>query len=394
MDLTLLATTDVHGHVMNWDYFRDAPYGPGKELGLARVDSIVQQKRAAAADPDSVMLFDNGDAIQGTPLTYLAAVQPEKLDISQHPMAIAYNTIGYDALVVGNHEYNYGLPLLAKYDSQLNAPLLGANVINVEIGSPAQKPYEIFEREIDGKTVKVGVLGLVTPGVRTWDKALVEGKLDFKDIVETAQKYVPIMKDAGADVVVALAHTGQDPDGATWNPAELGENVARSLATNVNDLDVVIAGHSHVENKGQKFTAPDGDPVLLAQPKFWAQSVAEVTLKLVEGENGTFAIDWDNTTSTTHAASEAADSERITGNVELTKAHKATVDYVNTVVAQSTQEMKTETSRYEDTPILDLIGHVMVESVKENLAGTEYANLPVIAQTSPFRASRSSPRAT
>lgn len=383
VELNLLATTDVHGHVMNWDYFRDAPYPEGKELGLARVDSIIQAKRAAAKSPDSVLVVDNGDAIQGTPLTYLA-MQKDKLGLDKHPMATAFNLIGYDALVVGNHEYNYGLDKLAKYESELDAPLLGANVIDVATGKPAHKPYQIFTRTIDGHEVKVGVLGLVTPGVRVWDKALVDGKREFRDVVETAQKVVPQMKSEGADIVIALAHTGQDPEGAKWDPKELGENVARSLATNVNDLDVVVAGHSHVENAMEKFQAPDGDTVLLTQPKFWAQSVSDISLNLVEGEGGKWSIDWDKTTGVVHPASGAKDSPRITENADLAKAHKATIEYVNTVVAQSTEEMKTDKSRYEDTPILDLIGHVMVEKTKEALAKTKYADLPVIAQTSPF----------
>ncbi len=382
-EVTLLATTDVHGHVMNWDYFRDKPFAGDKQGGLSRVATIVDSVRNQATDKDSVLVLDNGDAIQGTPLTYLAAVQQDKLGISSHPMALAYNAIGYDAQVVGNHEYNYGLDLLAKYRSQLNFPLLGANVIDVATGKPAEKPYEIFTRDIDGHTVKIGVLGLVTPGVRTWDKAHVEGKLEFRDIVLTAQKYVPEMKKAGADVVVALAHSGQDADGATWDPAKLGENVARSLATHVNDLDVVIAGHSHVENAQEMFKAPDGDPVLLTQPKFWAQSVSEITLPLKAAGQG-WTVDWNKAKSIVHPASEAADSPKITENKELQKAHAATVKYVNTVVAQSTQEMTTATSRYEDTPILDLIGKVMTDSVAKALANKPEGKLPILAQVSPF----------
>ncbi len=383
VDVTFLATTDVHGHIYNWDYFLDQPYPAEDALGLARVATIVEGVRAEKGE-DAVFLFDNGDAIQGTPLTYLAAVQPELLGLTGDPMAIAYNLLGYDAQTVGNHEYNYDLDTLAAYEAQLDFPLLGANVIDVSTGEPYHEPYTIIEREIEGHTVQIGVIGLVTPGVRNWDRSFVEGVLEFRDIVETAQEYVPQMKADGADVVVALAHTGQDAEGASWDPALLGENVARSLATNVDDLDVIVAGHSHVENTGQYFTAPDGDPVLLVQPLYWAQSVAEVNLSLVEQEDGSYAIAWDGATSTTHAAAAVADSATVTGHPELSKAHQATVDYVNTVVAQSTEELTTDTSRYEDTPILDFIGHVMTQAVEENLAGTEYADLPVIAQVSPF----------
>ncbi|MCC5698603.1 hypothetical protein LH612_36270, partial [Klebsiella pneumoniae] len=128
---------------------------------------------------------DNGGAIQGTPLTYLYGYGDERdavlADEVEHPMAQAFDAIGLDAGTVGNHEYNYGLDLLEAYEGDLDAPLLGANVIDVASGEPYHQPYEVIERVIDGQTVRVGVLGLVTPGVRVWDRSHVEGVLEFQD---------------------------------------------------------------------------------------------------------------------------------------------------------------------------------------------------------------------
>ena len=388
--LTVLATTDVHGHVFNWDYFADAPYPQGstKELGLARADSAIDSIRAEKG-ADSVVTVENGDAIQGTPLTYLAAMQPDKLPSKKNPMAEAFNLIGYDAMNLGNHEFNYGLDYMNSYISQLDAPVLGANILKHGTDEPAYTPYVIVDKVVGGKTVKVGILGLDTPGVRIWDRNHVRDVLDFKDGVAVAQKYVPQMKAEGADVVVAAIHSGLDPEGSEWNPEELQEQVARSLATKVNDIDVVIAGHSH-STKSLVFTAPDGDTVLFAQPTQWARAVAEVDVPIVFDANGkaTVATPADADAAKglikQHYTSDYPDSPDFTNNAVLTGAHEATVKYVNTPVAESIEELSAAASYWKDTPILDIIGQVERETVKKALQGTEHENVTVIAQASPF----------
>lgn len=391
-DLTVIGTTDVHGNVFNWDYFADSvPAKEADQRGLARVATIVDQARQEKGS-ESVLVVDNGDFIQGTPLTYLAAEQPDKLVSEGHPMAEALKAIGYDVQNLGNHEFNYGLDFLEDYQSQLESfgtPLLGANVETLPGTSLTFDPYVILDKVVGGETIKVGILALVTPGVRIWDKANVEGKLEFHDLVLTAQKYVPQMKAEGADVVVALVHSGQDAAGVEWDPDLLQENVASSVSTLVNDIDLVVAGHSHVNIPSQVFHAPDGDPVLYTQPYFWARSASEVELPIAADGDG-YKVNWPTTDDEIKALATAqysldyTDSPTLTAHPTLPADHQATIDYVNSVVATNLVELKTETSRYEDTPILDIIGYVMENAVSDALVGTEYEGLPVIAQTSPF----------
>lgn len=389
-DLTLLATTDIHGNLFNWDYFADAPpTGDANQRGLARVATAIEQARAEHG-AESVVVVDNGDYIQGTPLTYISAFKPELVASPIQPMAAALNAIGYDAQVVGNHEFNYGLDFLEEYRSQITAPLLGANVQPVASGAIDLQDSVIFDKVVGGQTIKVGVLGLVTPGVRVWDKAHVEGVLEFEDMVETAQREVPNLKAAGADVVIVLAHTGKNAEGVEWVASELQENVATSIATLVNDVDVVVAGHSHVPIIGEVFTAPDGDPVLLTQPNFWGRSASEVSLSIAADGEGGFEVSWPEVEAEIaglakyHEAKDLADSPAITTHATLPADHAAAIGYANSVVATNAVEMLSETSRYEDTPILDVIGSVMENTVRDALAETEYADLPVIAQVSPF----------
>ncbi|PPH75141.1 MULTISPECIES: bifunctional UDP-sugar hydrolase/5'-nucleotidase [unclassified Rathayibacter] len=389
VELTLVSTTDTHGHVYDWDYFANAPYPADGALGLTRVATEVDRLRAEKGE-ESVLVMDNGDAIQGTPLTYYYGLGDGAAGVlsgeTTHPMATAFNTIGYDAQVVGNHEYNYGLDMLSAYEGDLNAPLLGANVVDVATGKPYHDPYTLIEREIDGKTVTVGVLGLVTPGVRVWDKQYVDGVLEFQDMVAAAKQWVPIVQEQ-ADVVVVLAHTGQGtvPD-AEYDPADLNEDVVNNIATQVPGIDVVVAGHSHKDLPQTLFTNVAGEQVLVTQPEFWAQGLTEVTLNLVPDAAGGLEVDWSAgnapVTQPVYAKDIAEESPALVD--ALAEQRAATIEYVNTPVADSVEELSAATSRYEDTPIIDFINTVQAETVESALEGTEWADLPVISQASPF----------
>ncbi|WP_127573317.1 bifunctional metallophosphatase/5'-nucleotidase [Georgenia faecalis] len=388
LDLTLLATTDVHGHVYNWDYFADGPYEDSEDiLGLTRVASVVQDVRAAQGE-ESVVVLDNGDAIQGTPLTYYYGMGDGADDVLSgaltHPMAQAFNHIGYDAQVVGNHEYNYGLEMLAAYDEDLDAPLLGANVLEAGTDEPYHEPYTLIERTIDGEQVTVGVIGLVTPGVRYWDKQHVEGVLDFQDMVTAAQRWVPVV-EAQADVVVVLAHTGEgNVANEDYDPALLPEDVINNIAYFAPGIDVLVAGHSHEDVPQQVYTNIEGDPVLMTQPSSWARSVTETSLTLVPEGDG-WQVDWSQANAPTAVAHYGSETEEDPALAEaLREEHETTVDYVNTPVAQSVTELPAATSRYEDTPIIDFINHVQAQTVDAALEGTEYADATVISQASPF----------
>ncbi|MPV39159.1 bifunctional metallophosphatase/5'-nucleotidase, partial [Georgenia subflava] len=390
LELTLVSTTDVHGHVYNWDYFAGAEYTGDDTLGLTRVSTTVDQIRAAKGE-ESVVVLDNGDAIQGTPLTYYYGMgegAPAVLaDEMVHPMATAFNEIGYDAQVVGNHEYNYGLDLLSAYDEDLNAPLLGANVVHAEgpnKGLPYHEPYTLIERTIDDQDVTVGVIGLVTPGVRVWDKQHVEGVLEFQDMVAAAKKWVPEV-EALADVVVVIAHTGEGnvPDEG-YDQSLLHEDVINNIGYQVPGIDVLVAGHSHQDNPGKVYENVEGGKVLMTQPYYWARSSTEVTLNLVPDGEG-WQVDWTGENApaaVAHYGQDVAEDAEL--KELLAEEHQTTVDYVNTPVADSVTELPASTSRYEDTAIIDFINHVQEETVRQALAGTEHADKTVISQASPF----------
>lgn len=382
LDLTLLATTDIHGRIFNWDYFRDAPYSEssGDHVGLAKVASIVDDVRDEVGD-DQLLVVDNGDSIQGTPLTYYyASVEPIVETGEEHPMATAYNLIGYDAQVVGNHEFNYGLEHLRAYEDDVDMPLLGANVLDAQTGEPWLEPWTMVTKKAKGhKPVKVGVLGLTTPGSAVWDKGYVEGVLEFRDMVDTAAEYVPEMKAAGADVVVVLSHAGLG-DSSYSVPGLPEENPADDIAREVPGIDVMVIGHTHRDVPEQVITNEvTGEPVLLTQPYRWGGTVARVDLDLekVRGQ-------WDVEAAEGMSIRTKDYPEHPAVVEALQPAHDKTVEYVNQVVATATEELSGAESFWQDTPIVDFIQHVQTETVDAALEGTAYADLPVLSLAAPF----------
>ncbi|MDO5736735.1 MAG: 5'-nucleotidase C-terminal domain-containing protein, partial [Propionibacteriaceae bacterium] len=393
IDLTFLATTDVHGHVFNWDYFANAPYSKQADvLGLTRVSSYVNEVRDDVGE-ESVFVMDSGDVIQGTPLTYYYGYGDGRAAVlsgaDKHPLSQAFRHIGYDTLGIGNHEFNYGLDMLKAYERDLETDkggpaLLGANVIDVATGEPWLEPYKIIERTIDGETVKVGIIGLVTPGVRVWDKQFVDGKLEFRDLVETAKEWVPIVADM-ADVVVINAHSGKgDAPDANYDEQALYENAINNVAYQVPGIDYILFGHTHRDNPETIVTNIDGGKVLLSQPYFWARSVTRTTLNLVRDGEG-WKVDWSEGKAP-HAVAkygyEITEEDQELKDL-LQDKHQTAIDYVNTPVAESVAELKAQSSRYEDTPIIDFINHVQTETLTKAL-GKNLGDATLISIAAPF----------
>src|SRR6478735_9369923 len=260
------------------------------------------------------------------------------------------NKIGYDAAALGNHEFNYGIPVLRKFEEQCDFPLLGANALDAKTLRPAFAPYVIKRmRTPHGRDVRVAVLGLTNPGIAIWDKANVGGKMVFPGLEEQAAKWVPKLRSMGADVVVVSAHSGSSGTSSYGDQVPYVENSAALVAQQVPGIDAILVGHAHLEIPELKVTnAASGETV-----------VASV--------RNTNAV---------------ADDPRITRL--LKDEHDVVVAYVNQVVGSATETLTTVEARYKDAPIIDLITKVQEDVVKAALVGTQYASLPVIAQASPF----------
>ncbi|MEU9880478.1 bifunctional metallophosphatase/5'-nucleotidase [Streptomyces phaeochromogenes] len=382
--LTVMGTTDLHGHVFNWDYFKDAEYkdAAGNAQGLARISTLVNAVRKEKGRRNTLLL-DAGDTIQGTPLTYYyAKVDPITAKGGPvHPMAQAMNAIGYDAVALGNHEFNYGIETLRKFESQCRFPLLGANALDAKTLKPAFPPYFMKTFHVKGAPpVKVAVLGLTNPGIAIWDKAHVQGKLTFPGLEEQAAKWVPKLRSMGADVVVVSAHSGSSGTSSYGDQLPYVENSAGLVAQQVPGIDAILVGHAHVEIPELKVTnTKTGKTVVLSEPLAYAERLSLFDVELVF-EKGCWTV--ESVAASVRNSNSVADDPKITRL--LKDEHDVVVAYVNQVVGTATETLTTVEARYKDAPIIDLITKVQEDVVKAALVGTEYASLPVLSQASPF----------
>ncbi|MFI9616226.1 bifunctional metallophosphatase/5'-nucleotidase [Streptomyces sp. NPDC052023] len=382
--LTVMGTTDLHGHVFNWDYFKDAEYTDtaGNAQGLARISTLVNQVREEKGRRHTLLL-DAGDTIQGTPLTYYyAKVDPITAEAGPvHPMAQAMNAIGYDAVALGNHEFNYGIETLRRFEEQCRFPLLGANAVDAKTLRPAFPPYFMKTFRVPGAPpVKVAVLGLTNPGIAIWDKAYVQGKLVFPGLEEQAAKWVPKLRSMGADVVVVCAHSGSSGTSSYGDQLPHVENAAAEVARQVPGIDAILVGHAHVEIEELLVTNEStGRTVVLSEPLCYAERLTLFDFELAF-DKGRWRV--ESVKASLRNTNTVEDDPRITRL--LSDEHAKVVAYVNQVVGTATEPLTTVDARYKDAPIIDLITRVQEDVVKAALAGTEHASLPVLAQASPF----------
>ncbi|GIG93203.1 bifunctional metallophosphatase/5'-nucleotidase [Plantactinospora endophytica] len=382
-DLTVLGTSDTHGNVYNWDYYRDAEYDDSahNDVGVAKLASLVKQIRAERRGRATLVL-DAGDTIQGTSLaTYYAKQEPITSTGETHPMARAMNILDYDAVTLGNHEFNYGLPLLDKWIRQLGFPALAANAVNERTGKPAFTPYVIKKVSLGhgAPTLRVGILGLTNPGTAIWDRGHVEGKLRFEDMVSTAAKWVPVMRERGADLVLISAHGG-DSGTSSYGPELPNENPCALIAEQVPGIDAILFGHAHAEVVERFVTnTRTGERVLMSEPSRWGQRLTRMDFTLERDRNR-----WRITgkRATMLNSNTVPEDPKVLAAVR--RQHAKTVAYVNQVVATSAVELSAAESRYKDTPILDYINRVQTDVVTAALAGGQYADLPVLSIAAPF----------
>ncbi|CAM5362087.1 5'-nucleotidase C-terminal domain-containing protein [Streptomyces narbonensis] len=381
---TVMGTTDLHGNVFNWDYFTDKEFDDKahNDIGLAKISTLVDQVRAAKGRRNT-LLIDAGDTIQGTQLSYYyAKVDPiTKAGGPVHPMAQAMNAIGYDAAALGNHEFNYGIPVLRKFEEQCDFPLLGANALDAKTLRPAFPPYSMHRMcTPHGKDVKVAILGLTNPGIAIWDKANVSGKMVFPGLEEQAAKWVPKLRSMGADVVVVSAHSGSSGTSSYGDQLPHIENAAGLVAEQVPGIDAILVGHAHTEIAEYRVKNKEtGKDVVLSEPLKWGQRLTTFDFDLV-WEKGRWVV--EKVAAQVLNSNAVAEDPEITGL--LADEHRKVVDYVNQVIGTSTAVMTTADAPWKDEPIIDLINVVQAETVRAALAGGAHAALPVLSQASCF----------
>lgn len=396
--LRILETTDIHVHVHSYDYYRDQP---DDTVGLARIATLIEKARGEAKN---TLLFENGDFLQGNPLGDLVAFERGFKEGDRHPLIRAMNSLKIDAGTLGNHEFNYGLAFLEKSLAGAEYPLVLANVAKGKLAANARadqtllKPYVILEREVTDEAggkhrIKIGVIGFTPPQIMQWDQTHLKGNVETRDIVASAAAFVPEMKERGADLVVALAHTGI----ATGNPQGMDENAAFYLA-GVKGIDVILTGHSHLVFPGPNYKdrpgvdiekgTLNGIPAVMAG--FWGSHLGQIDLTL-QKDGGTYRV-------VEHKSGAIPIFKRESGKivplaapnasmlVSIEADHNATLEYVRRPVGKTAKAMDTYFALVSDNAALQVISDAQIWAVKQLLAGTPHASLPLLSAVAPFKA--------
>ncbi|PDY48986.1 bifunctional 2',3'-cyclic-nucleotide 2'-phosphodiesterase/3'-nucleotidase [Bacillus pseudomycoides] len=385
--LRILETSDIHVNLMNYDYYQTKT---DNKVGLVQTATLVNKAREEAKNS---VLFDDGDALQGTPLgDYVAQ---KGLDGEYvHPLYRVMNLMKYDVISLGNHEFNYGLDYLKKAISKTQFPVINSNVYlddhdNDETNDKhAFEKYHIFEKVVTdeaGKTqkVKIGVMGFVPPQIMGWDKANLEGKVKAKDIVQTAKELRQEMKDKGADIIVALAHSGVDQNGYNLGM----ENASYYLATEVPDVDAVLMGHSHTVIT-DKF---NGVPVVM--PGVFGSNLGIIDMELKK-VNGKWEVQKDKSVPSVRPISDSKGNALVESDKKLVDEikddHEATIKYVNTPVGKTTAPINSYFSLVQDDPSVQLVTNAQKWYVEklfaENGQYSDYKKIPVLSAGAPFKA--------
>jgi 2',3'-cyclic-nucleotide 2'-phosphodiesterase/3'-nucleotidase len=341
--IVVLGTTDLHGNLFPVDYYTDKP----DNRGLAKIATLIKQTRK---ENPNVLLIDSGDTIQGTPLEYY---HNKKNNGPADPMMLAMNALNYDAMTVGNHEYNFGLKVLEKARGEARFPWLSANTYALGTNQNHYQPYLV--KEIAG--VRIGVLGLTTPGIPNWENAPNFAGLEFREPLPEARKWVRILREKErADVVIIAMHMGLERDLRTGelNPGQVAnENQAIAIAQQVPGIDLIFMGHTHRDLPSVVING-----VQLIQANYWGRQLARVDMYL---ENT--GARWQ---MVARAARTIATDERVAPDAELLKLggpyDRETQAWLARAIGGSQADLTAAEARFRDTAILDLIQRVQLEA--------------------------------
>lgn len=338
--IQIVGTTDMHGHVLAEDTFSLQP----ANLGWAKIATLI--RRQQALNPNTI-LVDCGDTIQGEPLNYVRNAL--RRDLPEPSVAIM-NTLGYAAMVVGNHEFDFGLEVLREVEKQARFPFLSANTLDAK-GKPGFTTHAV----VTVAGVRVALVGFTTPGIPWMTEPRNYAGLHFEDVVGTAKELIARLRQKEkVDLVVALVHAGLGQLEGTAS----GEEAALRLAEQVPGLDAIFCGHTHQTVQ----TEHKGIPILQAQAYGRALAVLDLDLRKEKGRWRLLAsagrlLKPDDLT--------ASDAEVLSLTADL---RAATDRYLDTAATNLLVDLDSRWSRMEDTPVMQLLHQVQRQATGAQLS--------------------------
>ncbi|MBO0602832.1 bifunctional 2',3'-cyclic-nucleotide 2'-phosphodiesterase/3'-nucleotidase [Sporosarcina sp. E16_3] len=384
VSLRILGTSDLHTNFVNYDYYQDKV---SNEVGLAKTAVLIEEARAE--NPNN-LLFDNGDLIQGTPLGgYKVTV--DKLEKGElHPALAALESLNYDASTLGNHEFNYGLDYLDSVLEEAPFPVLNANVYDAKTKNNRYTPYAIFNKEVvdgvgEAHTLKVGVIGVVAPGIVRWDRALLDGKVTVEDAANTVEKFIPEMKGQGADIIVVLSHSGMGDEIHTVDEDDVTYQISQ-----LDGVDAILTGHNHavfpgdfgdLKNIDMEQGTVNGTPVVM--PGKFGSHLGIIDLELEKSGDQWAVIKGKGAVREIDKKSDKVVQKVIDA---VKEAHEGTIKYVRSPVGKTTAPINSYFAVVKDDPSIQLVTNAQKWFVEDKIKGTEYEKLPVLSSGAPFKA--------
>lgn len=380
--LCLLATTDLHCHVTGFDYIRDRP---APDRGLTRIATLIDAIREEARDTGAeVLLFDNGDAFQGSPIGTF--YNDPDASPGPHPLMRAYAHLGYDAIGLGNHDFNAGIPVLERILNDAPCPVLSANLIRHSAQVlPMVRPATVLT---PANGLRIGVFSVLPPQTALWDAELLQGALDTGDILSSARAQITALQAERCDVIVALAHTGL---GEARDQSGL-ENAAIPLAA-LPGLDAIFAGHTHLTLPGDDhagYPATDairgdvhGKPVAMAGHS--GQHLARIDLTLKRNATGKWQMVEQKAALLSVSGACPPVPEQQGLRQLLNPIHTETRQRLATPIGQTAQHLHSYFSLVRPDRVQHLTATLQAQAVRPYLAGTGLERLPLLSATSPVR---------
>lgn len=396
--LSVMATTDLHMYLQDYDYYSDHP---DEGVGLVRLAPLIAAERAATPN---TLLLDDGDLIEGNPMGEYVARQAKLPPGTVHPAMALMNQLGYDAAVVGNHEFNYGLDFLQQTLAGAKFPYLAGNVDRLNpdgsVAGTLLPPYVILDRMLTTESgqklpIRIGVVGVLTPQIMKWDADKLKGKVDARDLVETARRLVPEVRAKGAQIVIALTHSGLG--GGPAQPME--ENAARWLSE-IPGVDALVSGHSHQVFPGTSdFRTLRGadtargllNGVPTVMPGNHGSHLGVISLVL-EGDGKNWKIIDRKAESRPvqifkDGRLQATTEPDMTLTAALKPFHDATLEYVRRPVGTSKKRVQTYLALVGDTVAVKLVADAqrwhVAQAIKDDPV---LSKLPILSAAAPFKA--------
>ncbi|WP_313350158.1 bifunctional 2',3'-cyclic-nucleotide 2'-phosphodiesterase/3'-nucleotidase [Paracoccus sp. (in: a-proteobacteria)] len=380
LELRIMATTDLHMHLLGYDYFADRP---SARMGLSRTAGLIARARQTARN---CLLFDNGDALQGSPMGDYLAEKGNIAPQQRHPAIAAMNALRYDAATVGNHDFSFGLGFLRRTLEGAQFPIVSTN-LRPRRPLPVQN-HILLERQFHDEhghpqPIRIGVLGFLPPQTTEWEPDL-KSEIEVQDILLAALHGIAALRRQGAHLIVALSHSGIGPLAAT----PMSENASTALAA-LPGIDVVIAGHTH-----RVFPSPDhpqgsgidaargtlaGKPAVM--PGFWGSHLGLVDLRLEPAAEG-----WRITDFTCRAQPAGAEDDHPLVTGPALTAHQRTLRHFRRRIGRTEKPLNSYFALIGDDPGLRLVAMAQRWHVRQALRGSCWQDLPILSAAAPFRA--------